>query len=164
MEPIERMEREEGRQFPAAFAAGIVVVLLFIGGLILLTKATHSSGGSEAEAKLPFGPAEKAYAEHIHFGAIQMARSSNLLNQQFTYIAGTLSNDGDRPIKALEATFEFHDQFNQVVLREEQRVVNPNLQPIAAGQHFDFQITLEYVPATWNQQYPTIRVSGLVLQ
>ena len=45
-----------------------------------------------------------------------MAQSSNLLNQQFTYVAGTITNDGAQAIRALEATFEFHDQFSQVVL------------------------------------------------
>jgi hypothetical protein len=158
------MDREEKRQFPLAFAAGAVIVAIFLGGLVLLTKATHSSASSKTVAKLPFGPAEKAYADRIHFGAIQMARSSNLLNQQFTYIAGTLSNDGDRPMQALEATFEFHDQFNQVVLREEQRLISAGAPPVGAGQHFDFQITLEYVPSSWNQAYPTIRVTGLTLQ
>jgi hypothetical protein len=164
MEPIERMDQDAGRKFPAAFAAGAGVVLVFIVGIVFLTKSMQTPGGPKAVAKLPFGPVEQAYANRIHFGAGQMARSSNLLNQEFTYIAGTLSNDGDRPLRALDATFEFHDQFNQVILRQEERLIGTNAQPVGAGQHFDFQITLEYVPSTWSQQYPTIRVTGLTLQ
>ncbi len=38
-----------------------------------------------------------------------MARAKNLLNQEFTYLGGTISNDGAQNIKAMEVTIEFHD-------------------------------------------------------
>jgi hypothetical protein len=163
MDPIDRMEAEEKRGFPVAFVAGAVIVLLVALGLVLLTRATQPHG-PQAVQQLPFGSQEQAYAGHIHFQDIQMAQSSNLLNQQFTYVAGTITNDGAQAIRALEATFEFHDQFSQVVLRETQRLIGTGAQPLAAGQHFDFQITLDHIPSDWNRQYPSIRVTGLVLQ
>jgi len=163
MDPIDRMESEEKSRFPVAFAAGAGVVLLVVLGLVLLTRGT-SSQSPQVVKKLSFGSQEQAYAARIHFLAIQMAQSSNLLNQQFFYVAGTISNDGTQTIRALEATFEFHDQFNQVVLRETQRLIDMGAPPLAAGQHFDFQITLDHIPADWNRQYPSIRVVGLILQ
>ena len=163
MEPIDRMESEEKRGIPVAFAAGAGVVLLVALGLVLLTRAT-SSPGTQVVQKLPFGPAEQAYVPHIHFQDIQMAQSSNLLNQQFTYVAGTISNDGTQTIRALEATFEFHDQFNQVDLRETQRLIVKGAPTLAAGQYVDYQITLDHIPSDWNRQYPSIRVVGLILQ
>ncbi len=162
MSPEEIPQREPRNQFPIAFAAGAVVVLLLLGGLILLSRGSHPNGAG-ATVKLPFGATEQAYAEHIHFKDIQMAKANNFLNQEFTYVAGTLWNDGARTIRALDVTLEFHDPFNQVILRETESVVGPKDAAIQGGQRRDFQITLEHVPVEWNQQYPSIRVTGLIL-
>jgi hypothetical protein len=155
-------ERDEKSAFPVAFAIGVVVVLVLVGGLILATRLTRSK--APAAQPLPFGPAEQAAAERIHFLDPQMARASNYLNQEVTYIAGTISNDGVTTIREIEVTFEFHDPFNQVILRETRRLLGPNAQPIGGGARRDFQVTLDYIPAEWNEQYPTIRITGLQLQ
>jgi hypothetical protein len=155
-------EREEKSAFPVAFAIGIVVVLLLVAGLILVTRMTRSK--APAAQPLPFGPAERAAAARIHFLEPQMAQASNYLNQQVTYVAGTISNDGVATIRELEVNFEFHDPFKQVILRETRRLLGPNGKPIGGGERRDFQVTLDYVPAEWDQQYPTIQITGLQLQ
>ena len=164
MDPATDQERRSGRGFPAAFAVGAVVVLLLFGGLLLLTRSTQPHK-TAAAAKLPFGAEEQNYAADIHFQGVEFSQASNLLNQEFTYATGKISNDGTRAVRALELTLEFHDQFNQVILRETQRAIDLTAAPLPPGQQRDFQITVEqHVPSTWNQQYPSIRVSGLVLQ
>jgi hypothetical protein len=154
--------RKEARQFPVAFAAGAVIVLILAAGAVLVSRSIRTT--TVAAVSLPFGARERAYTPDIHFQNIQMARSSNMLNQIFTYVGGTISNDGDRNLGALEATFEFHDQFNQVVLRETRQLIAPHTQSLARGAQQPFQIVLDHVPSDWNQQNPTIRVTGLVLQ
>lgn len=146
-----------------AFAAGALVVLLLFGGLLLLTRTMRLNAPPAAE-KFPFGAPEQAYAEHIHFTNIEMSRAANFLNQEFTYVTGRVSNDGARTLRGLAVTLEFHDPFNQVILRETQSLVDSKTRPLDGGQRRDFQITLEHVPAEWNQQYPTIRVTGLILE
>jgi hypothetical protein len=168
--PAENLPNEEASyqkeksQFPLAFAAGAIIVLLVFAGVVLVSRFTRSTSRTAGE-KFPFGAAEQTYAERIHFTDIQMARATNFLNQEFTYVAGTISNDGVQRIRGLEATFEFHDPFNQVILREKEVLISPRTTPaIEAGQRAPFQITLEHVPAEWNQQYPVIRVTGLLLE
>ena len=157
-------ERKSGSGFPAAFAVGAVVVLLLFAGLLLLTRSTQPHK-TAATARLTFGAEEQNYAANIHFQDVDFSQASNLLNQEFTYATGKISNDGSRAVRALELTLEFHDQFNQVILRETQRAVDLTGAPLPPGQARDFQITVEqHIPSTWNQQYPSIRVSGLVLQ
>ena len=163
MDPLET-DRKEKNGFPVAFAAGACVVLVLAAGLVLLTRSTTQTRRIAAIERLPFGPQEQAYAQRIHFHDIQMAQSSNLLNQEFTYVAGTISNGGDRTVRALEATFEFRDQFNQVILRETERLITRNAQTLASGQDRDFQLTLEHIPSDWNRQYPSIRITGLILE
>jgi hypothetical protein len=153
---------KRGRDFPVAFLAGAVIVLILAGGVVLLSRTIRTN--TSAPVVLPFGALESAYAPKIHFQNVQLARSTNMLNQEFTYVGGTLSNDGDHSVSGLEATFEFHDQFNQVVLRETRQLVAAPAPPLAAGAQQPFQIVLEHVPADWNQQNPTIRITGLVLK
>lgn len=161
MEPGE--QRDEGSRFPVAFALGAVVVALLFGGLLLLTKLTKPSGQAAVQ-HFPFAATEQAYSEHIHFKDIQMAKATNFINQEFTYVAGTISNDGARTLRGLEVNIEFRDPFNQVILRESEQLVTPNLAPMGGGQRRDFQVTLEHVPVEWNQQYPVFRITGLLLE
>jgi len=164
MDPAESADRRGGRGFPAAFAVGAVVVLILFAGLLLLTRSTQSHK-TTAPARLPFDAEEQSYAANIHFLGVEFSQSSNMLNQEFTYATGKISNDGNRAVRALELTIEFHDPFNQVILRETQRVIDLTAPPLPPGQQRDFQVTIEqHIPSTWNQQYPSIRVTGLVLQ
>lgn len=163
MDPQDNQQAEEGSRFPAAFVAGAIVVLLFLGGIVLLSRWTQSHGPG-AKVTLPFGPAEQAYAEHIHFRDIQMARATNFLNQEFTYVAGIVSNDGARTLHGLEVQLEFHDPFKQVILREKQQLVGPGTRPLEGGERRAFQVTLEHVPSEWDQQYPSIQITGLIVE
>jgi hypothetical protein len=164
MEPGESSYSAERRRFPVAFLAGAIVMALLFGGFFLLTRILGSHGPAVA-VKLPFGPTEQAYAERIHFNDLHMSRSTNMIKQEFTYVTGTMSNDGVQSIRAMEVTVEFRDALNQIILRDSQFVIAPNADPpLNAGLSREFQITLEHVPAEWNQEYPSIRVTGLVLQ
>ena len=154
---------EERSRLPVAFLAGIVVVSLLIGGAVLINHFSTPAGPVE-EKPLPMGPAEQAYAPQIRFLEPKMSRAANFLNQEVTFVFGTLENAGLRPIRQIEITLEFHDVFNQVVLRDKQRLFNPNAVPLPPGQQRDFQIGYEHISAQWNQTYPAIRVTGLDLK
>ena len=162
-EPGEDRDRERRGDMPVMFLAGAIVVLIAFAGLAFLIHISQPSG-PEAAKKLTFGAAEQAYAQNIHFGNIQMARAKNMLDQEFTYVAGTVANDGARTVKALDVIIEFRDPFNQVILRDNERLIRAGANPLGPGQSQNFQVTLEQIPAEWNQQYPEIRVDGLVVK
>lgn len=157
-------QRDEGPRVPAAFIAGLIVVFIVTACAVAISRYMHSREAAAAAVKLPFGPAEEAYASNLHFDNIQMARATNLLNQEFTYVAGTMTNAGTQRVLALEVTMEFRDPFNQVVLRDAEQLITRKDQPFDPGQHRDFQVTLEHIPVEWNRQNPTFRVTGLLLQ
>jgi hypothetical protein len=163
MEPGESSYREERSRLPIAFGAGLVIVLILFGGLFLLTRRLHSNGPSP-EVKLPFGPVEQGYAERVHFTDLHLAKATNFLNQEFTYVAGTMTNDGVRDIKAMDVTVEFRDPFKQVILKDSEHLIGPDTAALTAGQKGTFQVSVEHLPAEWNHEYPVIRVIGLVLQ
>ncbi len=163
MEPIDGRMREEKSGFPTAFVLGLGVVLLLVVALLLATHSTQRTPPGR-HSHLPFGPAEQAYAENVRIENIKLSESSNLLNQKFTYVSGTIVNAGPRTLAALEITVEFFDPFNQSILRDTHRVITREEQPLGPGAPRTFQITFEHIPVEWNQQNPAIRVTGLILQ
>src|ERR1700733_16127101 len=117
MLPGNSLDYEEKRRFPIAFIAGALIVLIIGAALALVIKKSQPTGVAAAK-NLPFGQQEQAYASRIQFQGIQMAHSTNFLNQEFTFVAGTTVNGGDRAITGLQVAIEFHDQFNQTILRD----------------------------------------------
>jgi hypothetical protein len=156
------MIQEDRSVIPAMFLAGIGVVLVLLGGVFLLIRNTQAPR-SAAEHRLPMTAVEQAYARQIRFLDPKMSRVANFLNQEVTFVFGSVANDGPRAIREIEATIEFHDLFNQVVLRDTRRVLGPRAAPLAGGQRREFQFGFEHVPSGWNRQYPSIRVTGLLL-
>ena len=154
---------EERSQLPVAFLVGIVIVSLLVGVAVLVSRYS-TPAGSEVEKPLPVGPAEQAYASQIHFLEPKMSRAANFLNQEVTYVFCTVENSGDRKIQQIEITIEFHDPFNQVILRDKQRLFLPAAPPFLTGQQRDVQIPYEHIPAQWNNVFPSIVVSGLAFK
>jgi hypothetical protein len=163
MEPGE-IDQEERSRFPAALAAGAVVILFVAGGIVVLSHFI-TPARQAADVTLPFGAPEQAYAAQIHFQNLQLSHSNNLLNQEFTYVGGIVSNTGPRAVDAIEVVVEFHDPFHQVILRETERPIRRTDMPLRVAEQREFQITIEQgIPSQWDQQYPSIRVTGLSLE
>ena len=154
---------EERSRLPVAFLIGIAIVGLLVGTAVLYS---HYSGSAvpEVEKPLPMGPEEQAYGPQIHFLDPKMSRAANFLNQEVTYVFCTVENAGNRKIQNIEITLEFHDPFNQVVLRDKQRLFLPTAQPFLPGQQRDVQIPYEHISAEWNNVFPKIFVSGLLFR
>ncbi len=156
------IQAEERREFPVTFLVGIVIVLLLVGGAVLWSR--YSAPAADEEDKpLQVNAEEQAYLPQIHLLEPKMSRAANFLNQEVTYIFGTVENGGDRKVKQIEITLEFHDPFNQVVLRDRQRLFLPTTPPMLPGQQRDFQVPYEHISAEWNNVYPTIQVSAIIL-
>jgi hypothetical protein len=157
------MSEESNRRGPVVLLVGVVAATLIIGGLYVAARLTPAPA-PVVEVPLPMGATEQAYVPQIQFLEPKVARAANFLNQEVTFVFGTVQNNGSRGIKQIEITLEFHDVFNQVVLRDKQRLFGPNAVPFASNDQRDFQLGYETLPAQWNQAYPTIRITGLQLQ
>jgi hypothetical protein len=154
---------EEKSRAPIVLLVGAVAALLLIGIFYLVARLTPAPAKT-VEQPLPMGSTEQAYMPQIQFLEPKVARAANFLNQEVTFVFGTVLNNGPRPIRQIEVTLEFHDVFNQVVLRDTQRLFSPTAVPLAPNQRRDFQLGYETLPVQWNQAYPAIRITGLQLQ
>jgi hypothetical protein len=161
--PKDPMMDAENRRAPIVLGVGVAAALLLIGIFYLVGRLTPTPTKA-VEQPLPMGPAEQAYAPQIQFLEPKVARAANFLNQEVTFVFGTVLNNGNRRIRQIEVTLEFHDPFNQVVLRDKQRLFGPNAVPLAPNEKRDFQLGYETLPVQWNQAYPTVHITGLQLQ
>ncbi|HMD32241.1 MAG TPA: hypothetical protein VKG84_10055 [Candidatus Acidoferrales bacterium] len=157
-------ENPSSNRFYAGLAAGVALVLLVIGAAVFFSRGTGSANPSGQPAALPFGATEQAYAAKIRISNLKLTQATNMLSQEFTYVIGTVANDGPRSVRAVEVTVEFHDLIHQLVLRETAGLFAPSAGPLASGRERDFQLTFEHVPAGWNHEPPSIRITGLDLQ
>ncbi len=157
------MPSEERSQLPVAFIAGLAIVALLIGAVLLVNHFVAPSG-PQVVKPLPMGEAEKSYAPQVHFLDPKMSRAANLLNQEVTYIMGTVQNGGTRPIKQIEITMQFHDPYNQLVQTETERLFGPSEIPLGPGEQRDYQLGYDHVSDQWNQVYPTVEITGLDLK
>ncbi|MGB6430206.1 MAG: FxLYD domain-containing protein [Candidatus Acidiferrales bacterium] len=160
------MAETRKREMPVAFLIGAVIVALLVGAAVLWSRHSATTQ-STAPPPLPMGAAEQAYAPQIKFtrpANTPMSRATNFLNQEVTYVFGTVENDGPRTVNQIEVTLEFHDIFGQVVLRDQQRLFPATAGPLGPGQQYDFQLSYEHLPDQWNQQYPTMTITGLDLK
>lgn len=157
------MNGESQTRMPIVLLVGAAAVLLLIGGFYLVAHFVPAPPEAVVQP-LPMGAAEQAYAPQIQFLDPKLARAANFLNQEVTFVFGTVLNNGSRRLRQVEITLEFHDVFNQVVLRDKQRLFSPTAPPLAPNERRDFQLGYETLPAQWNQTYPTIHITGLSLE
>jgi hypothetical protein len=157
------MRDDEKSRAPIVLLIGAAAALLLIGIFYVVARLTPAPVKT-VEQPLPMGPTEQAYVSQIRFLEPNVARAANFLNQEVTFVFGTVLNNGPRPIRQIEISLEFHDPFNQVVLRDSQRLFSPTAVPLAPNQQRDFQLGYETLPVQWNQAYPTVRIVGLQLQ
>jgi hypothetical protein len=154
---------ESNRQSPLVLLIGAAALLVLVG--LLYWASRYAPAPVKApEQPLSLGQAEQAYVPQIEFLEPQVARASNFLNQEVTFVFGAVRNNGPRPIRQIEVTLEFHDVFRQVVLRDQQRLFGSRAIPLAPYQRRDFQLTYEHLPVQWNQAYPAIRITGMALE
>jgi hypothetical protein len=142
---------------------GAAALLLVLGGVYLVNRVTPAPA-VPVEQPLPMGAAEQEYVQHVQFLEPKVGRAANFLNQEVTFVFGTVLNNGSRPIKQIEISLEFHDIFNQVVLRDKQRLFGDNAVPLVPNAQRDFQMGYETMPVQWNQAYPTVKITGLALE
>ncbi|MCL6566133.1 MAG: DUF2393 domain-containing protein [Acidobacteriia bacterium] len=143
------------------FGAGVVVLVVFVAYLLLVRFGNRPT---QPLAPLPMGTTEQAYASQIEFSGVQMSRAENFLGQEVTYLFCVVTNRGARTVRQMEVAVEFRDAFQQVVLRDTRRVIGPRAAPLRPGASRELQLSWEHIPADWNHQYPSIRITGLLLE
>ncbi len=168
--PLYEEPAKTGWRLPVLVAA--VLGLLMLAAIFWLGRPASQPTVPPAPVHLPPLDQEgRAYAEKIEIAGLALSRWQNFLGQDVTYLDATLTNHGDRTLRAVELTIEFRDVLNQVVLRETLRPIGvpsgaPTARttpPLPPGETRDFRDRFDSLPKDWNRSPPTVRVSALLL-
>ena len=76
------------------------------------------------------------------------------LGDTITYLDGSVTNNGSRPVRSLEVELNFVDTLNQVVLRETAHPLADRATPLQPGEAHAFRVTFDHMPVDWNQAPP----------
>jgi hypothetical protein len=145
-------------------AMGVVVALAILVSLWFLFEPLQSRRAtSPQEQTSVMNPVEQEYTKKIEISNIAMSRAENFLHQEVTTLAGELYNGGAESVASATLTAEFSDDMSQIVLRETRRVLASSAAPLHPGERRAFEISFEHIPASWNMQAPTVRVTHLQL-
>jgi hypothetical protein len=153
---------EERKPLPLNVLLGALVVIAIALSFwfAFKTPAGGSSRVGQPNVSVPMSPVEQAYARNIQIENIALSRAENFIHQEVTILNADAVNTGPQSVATLIVTVEFFDDLHQVVLRESRSVLPPALAP---GQRRTLTISFDRVPASWNLQQPSVRVTYLQL-
>jgi len=148
-------------------AAGAVVLLILIAAVATLRRTPVNPG-----AALP----ADANAASLPISDRSMSEATNGAGGKSTYLDGTLTNNTDKTLTAatVQVTFATTDgtqphRETTPLMLVRTRVPYVDLQmvsadPIKPGDHRDFRLIFESVPANWDVQPPVISITHAELR
>ena len=138
----------------------ILIVAVVLAGLVaVFVLQQHHAVSRPASAgarRPPLSAEQKAYLASLAFADLRMSAAVNFLGDTVTYLDGTVTNQGAKPVRRLEVELNFVDILNQVVLRETAHPLADRAMPLQPGETHAFRVTFEHMPADWNQAPPTV--------
>jgi len=155
-------QREEHSSAMVPMVAGVLVIAVVVGALLVLGRYNSRAGASA-----------DPYAQKLQLSDLKMSTAKNFVGATVIYLEGNARNTGDKTVSHAGVQAEFKDAMGQVVLREQRPLMvteeRPNysdnvdlsLSPLKPGQSKPFRLSFEGVPTDWNQQAPDLRISSI---
>jgi hypothetical protein len=154
---------EQRKPLPPNILLGALVVVAIALSFWFAFKSPQgsSSRAAQSNVSVPMTPAEQAYVKSIQIENIALSRAENFIHQEVTILNADAVNVGQQSVAGLTVTVEFSDDLHQVVLRETRSVLASPSAALAPGQRRSFTVSFDRVPAGWNLQQPSVRVTYL---
>jgi hypothetical protein len=140
----------------APIAIGIVSLLLLAAAYIYLTRS-RPEGEPESQAS----PEAKAYVKNLGLSDVKMQAAENFMQQRVLEVSGKISNNGDRPLEAVDVYCLFYGADGRLVHRERVPIVRAKSKPLSPGETRDFRLPFDSLPPNWNQEMPHLVVAQI---
>jgi hypothetical protein len=144
---------------------GVMLVLVVVGVIALLTRGTPRS-------TTPPHP----YAANLKLSDLKMSAAENFVGARVTYIDGTVSNAGEKTVTHAAVHVAFRNSLGEVAQAEDVPLhvlqtsgpypdaVDLSQSPLGPSQGKPFRLTFEHISSDWNQAYPDLQVTDVVLK
>jgi hypothetical protein len=144
----------------STFIIILIVSVILAGLLAVLAFQQHRAASLPAMVRggrPPLSVEQRAYLGSLVFGDLRMSAADNFLGDTITYLDGSVTNNGAKPVHTLEVELNFVDTLNQVVLRETAHPLADRTTPLRPGETYAFRVTFDHMPVDWNQAPPMAR-------
>jgi len=139
----------------------ILIVSIVLAGIVaffvLLQHRAAGGATSDHAVRLAQSAEQKAYLGSLVFTDLRMSAAANFLGGTVTYLDGSVTNTGAKPVRRLDVELNFVDTLNQVVLREDAHPLAKRATPLQPGETQAFRVTFEHMPMDWNQAPPSAK-------
>jgi hypothetical protein len=140
----------------------ILIVSIVLAGLVaILVLHQHQEVTRpklEVASRPPLTAEQTSYLNSFSFSDFHMSAANNFLGNTVTYLDGSITNQGAKPVRNLDVELNFVDSLNQVVLREIAHPLANRAAPLAPGETCAFRVNFEHMPVDWNQAAPSAKV------
>ena len=139
----------------------ILIVAVVLAGLVavLVIQQHHAASrpDSAGAGRRVLSAEQKAYLASLVFADLRMSAAANFLGDTVTYLDGSVTNKGAKPVRRLDVELNFVDVLNQVVLRETAHPLADRAKPLQPGETQAFRVAFDHMPVDWNQAPPAVK-------
>ena len=138
----------------------LIVSAILAGLLAILVLHQHREAtrpAQEVALRPPLNAEQTASLNSFSFADFRMSAANNFLGDTVTYLDGSITNQGAKPVHRLDVELNFVDSLNQVVLREIAHPLANRAAPLGPGETCAFRVTFEHMPMDWNQAPPSAK-------
>jgi hypothetical protein len=141
----------------AVILSGALVVIALVAGLLYLQRPRP-----EAPQNGPAPPNARAYVSNLTLSDVNMKASENFMKQQVVEIEGKITNNGPRPVEAVDVYCLFRGVDGHEIYRERVPViVRSKAGPVKPVGSRRFRLAFDKLPDGWNQAMPTLLIARI---
>lgn len=144
------------RSITPLIVGALVIAALIAGGKYLSRPVPPQGGSVEAS------PEAKAYVPDLQLSEVNMKATENFMQQQVVEITGKITNNGPRPLRAVELFCLFRAVDGRELYREKVPIVRAGTTPLGPGQTRAFRLPFDSLPEGWNQTMPAMFIARIV--
>jgi hypothetical protein len=146
------------RSITPLIVGALVIVALIAGGIYLSRPVPEPGGNVEAS------PEAKAYVPNLQLSGVNMKATENFMQQQVVEVTGKITNNGSRPLAAVELFCLFRAVDGHEIHREKVPIVRAGTAALGPGQTRAFRLPFDNLPDGWNQAMPAMFIARIVFE
>lgn len=154
----------------AAIAVAGAAVLILAVFFILLSRHKSPSAGGGATAS-----GDARYASSLPLADLQMSESTSFSGGKETFVDGRITNKGPGTVTGVTVQVSFpsdggaaqQETVPLTLIRTRQPYIDTepvSAAPLGPGASAEFRLTFDDIRPDWNQQVPTVQVTGVGLR
>jgi hypothetical protein len=163
IQPSPATEERDSSKRIIFIAVAAVIVVAVVAAFLLRGQPRGASG-------------PPPYAANLKLSDFKMSAAENFVGATVSYVDGTVTNAGDKPVTHVVVEVQFKDDMSQIAQRENvplqilntsgpyPEAVDFSVSPLPPGQSKPFRLTFEGISAQWNHQYPEIHVTDVAVK